>query len=281
MPSCSISASLRLARSGSSRSSRKRSRNSSRVSTNRNASSLSPSPASRGLPPPPASGRGRMSPSRNFLLPGRTRSRMPPPPRWKRGSSIPSSGMLTSPPCSTSRMARPSEASFTARCTSALARRRNRCRFSRLLLPGFKRRSTMCMASFTRTESVAASWPGLSRPSTSYFAEMAKRKTWMRGSSPRMTEQDFDAVRPESTLPGLLHPHVPFDQAADLALGIAARHHALEELSVLLLGLAVLLGPERDDRQQILDLREHALLDHLADLLVAAPGRVLAAVMRA
>src|SRR5262245_61780760 len=82
-------------------------------------------------------------------------------------------------------------------------------------------------------------------------------------------------------LPGLLHPHVPFDQAADLALGIAARHHALEELAVLLLGVAVLLGPERNDRQQILDLREHALLDHLADLLVAAPGRVLAAVMRA
>src|SRR5262245_62703853 len=79
--------------------------------------------------------------------------------------------------------------------------------------------------------------------------------------------------------PGLLHPHVPFHQAAHLALGIAARHHAVEELAMLLLGLTVLLGAERDDRQQILDLGEHPLLDHLADLLVAAPGRVLSAVV--
>jgi hypothetical protein len=29
-----------------------------------------------------------------------------------------------------------------------------------------------------------SSWPGLSRPSTSFF----RTKTWMRGTSPRMTE---------------------------------------------------------------------------------------------
>ena len=47
---------------------------------------------------------------------------------------------------------------------------------------------------------------------------------------------------------------------------------------MLLLGLGVLLGAETDDRQQVLDLTEHALLDHFADLLVTRPGRVLALV---
>ena len=50
------------------------------------------------------------------------------------------------------------------------------------------------------------------------------------------------------------------------------------ELAVLLLGLAVLLRAEADHRQQVLDLAEHPPLDHLADLLVAGPGRVAAAV---
>ena len=49
---------------------------------------------------------------------------------------------------------------------------------------------------------------------------------------------------------------------------------------VLLLGVAVLLGAEADDREQILDLAEHAPLDDVADLLVARPIRVLAAVAR-
>src|SRR5262245_64681322 len=80
---------------------------------------------------------------------------------------------------------------------------------------------------------------------------------------------------------GLLHSHVPFDQTAHLALGVAAGHHAPDELSVLLLALTVLLGPERNDREQVLDLGEHPLLDYLADLLVAGPRRVLAAVVRA
>ena len=43
--------------------------------------------------------------------------------------------------------------------------------------------------------------------------------------------------------------------------------------------VAVLLRAEADHRQQILDLAEHPLLDDLADLLVAGPGRVLAAVV--
>ena len=32
---------------------------------------------------------------------------------------------------------------------------------------------------------------------------------------------------------GLLHPHVPFDEAANLTLGIAASHHARDKLAVV------------------------------------------------
>src|SRR5882757_9457841 len=64
----------------------------------------------------------------------------------------------------------------------------------------------------------------------------------------------------------LFHPHIPFDETTDLPLGVAAAHHALDELPVLLLALAVLLGAERDHRQQVLDLGEHPLFDDLADL---------------
>ena len=131
MPSFSTSASLRLARSGSSRSSRNRSTNSSRLRTNRNASSLSPSPGPPAFPPLWPE-RGSMSPSMNFLFPGSTISRVPPS-RRKRGSSIPSIGMLTSPPSRTSLMSRSCEDFFTAPCTSALALRRKRWRFSRPL----------------------------------------------------------------------------------------------------------------------------------------------------
>ena len=52
-----------------------------------------------------------------------------------------------------------------------------------------------------------------------------------------------------------------------------------DELGVLLLGRAVLLRAEADHRQQVLDLAEHALLDDLAQLLVACPGRVAAVVL--
>src|SRR6185437_12272235 len=77
----------------------------------------------------------------------------------------------------------------------------------------------------------------------------------------------------------LLHAHVPLDEPADLTLGVAAFHHSLDEFSVLLFGIAILLRAERDDREQILHLREYPLLDHLADLFVAGPARVLAAVL--
>src|SRR6185437_12968950 len=78
---------------------------------------------------------------------------------------------------------------------------------------------------------------------------------------------------------GLFHPHVPFDQSANLALGVAAFHHARDELAMLLFGLAILLRAKRDHRQQVLDLGEYPLFDHFADLLIACPVRVLAAIL--
>ncbi len=70
------------------------------------------------------------------------------------------------------------------------------------------------------------------------------------------------------------------DQTSDLPLGVAAVDHAIDELTVLLFGLAIPLGAERNHRKQILNLREDALFDHFTDFLVARPGRILAAVLR-
>src|SRR5258706_8929097 len=75
-------------------------------------------------------------------------------------------------------------------------------------------------------------------------------------------------------LAGLADPHVPLNESANLAFGITARDHALEELGVLALGFAVFLAAEADHRQELLDLREHPLLDHLTELFVRSPGRV-------
>src|ERR1700747_2714637 len=86
-----------------------------------------------------------------------------------------------------------------------------------------------------------------------------------------------------TTLPsastGLLDAHVPLNQPPYLTLGVAARDHAGHELPVLLLGLAVLLRAERDDREQILDLGEYPLFDDFADLFVGDPARILAAIL--
>src|SRR5262245_29103491 len=62
-------------------------------------------------------------------------------------------------------------------------------------------------------------------------------------------------------LPRFADARVPLHQAAHLPLGVAARRHALHELRMLAVGLAVLLGAEADHRQQVLDLGEHALLN--------------------
>src|SRR5262249_9689167 len=116
--------------------------------------------------------------------------------------------------------------------TNALARRRNRCRFSRFLPPGLRRLSTICIAMLI------------------------------------------------SASAGLLYAHVPLDETANLTLGVSALHHSAHELSMLLFAVAVLLRSERDDRQQILHLREDSLLDHVPDLLIAGPGRILSAILR-
>jgi hypothetical protein len=69
--------------------------------------------------------------------------------------------------------------------------------------------------------------------------------------------------------------HVPLDQAAHLPLRVAALHHALaRSRCACARSPSRLLGAEADHRQQVLDLAEHALLDHLADLLVGGPGGV-------
>src|SRR3954467_3047259 len=80
---------------------------------------------------------------------------------------------------------------------------------------------------------------------------------------------------------GLLHAHIPLDEPADLALGVTAVHHPRDEIVVLLLGFAVLFRAERNDGQQIFHLREYPLFDHLANLFVRGPARVLAAVLGA
>src|SRR6202158_6284774 len=78
---------------------------------------------------------------------------------------------------------------------------------------------------------------------------------------------------------GLLHAHVPFDEPANLTLGIAARHHPRDKLAVLLFGIAVLFRTERDNRKKVFNLRKDPFLDDLADLFIAGPGRILSAVL--
>src|SRR5690606_36662000 len=84
-----------------------------------------------------------------------------------------------------------------------------------------------------------------------------------------------------AALLGLAYAQIPFRKQAHLLFGIAALHHAHHEIVVLLLVFLAGLGVEADDRQQVLGVGEHLLLDHHAQLLVAEPGRVLAVVVGA
>src|SRR6185295_10444895 len=77
----------------------------------------------------------------------------------------------------------------------------------------------------------------------------------------------------------LFYAHVPLDQSADLPLGVAALNHARDKVVMLLLGIAILFRTEGNDRQQILDLGEYPLFDYFANLLVAGPSRIFAAVL--
>src|SRR5258708_15423724 len=82
-----------------------------------------------------------------------------------------------------------------------------------------------------------------------------------------------------STSAGLLHPHIPFDEPANLSLGIATPHHSFDKLTVLLFGVAILLGTKRDHRKKVFDLRKYPLLDDFSNLFIAGPRRVFAAVL--
>lgn len=64
-----------------------------------------------------------------------------------------------------------------------------------------------------------------------------------------------------------------------LFVGVAALDHSCDEVVVFLLILLAGLGVEADDRQQILGVGEHFLLDDHPQLLVAEPGGVLAIVV--
>jgi hypothetical protein len=55
---------------------------------------------------------------------------------------------------------------------------------------------------------------------------------------------------------GSFYTHVPFDEPANLALGITALHHPLDKLAVLLFGIAVLFQAKRDNGKKVFDLRK-------------------------
>src|ERR1700726_1745496 len=84
-------------------------------------------------------------------------------------------------------------------------------------------------------------------------------------------------LHPPST--GLLHPHIPFDEPANLTLGIAACRHPRDKLAVLLFGIAVLFQAKRDNGKKVFDLRKYPLFDDFANLFIAGPGRVLAGIL--
>ena len=106
---------------GSSRSSRKSARNSSRERVKANSSTESPCP---GPPPafpwPPPSGRGSFSPGMNLRLPGSTYSRSPPDACRNPGSPRSLTGTETPSPRSRSFSDLLNTASSTARRTCSL-----------------------------------------------------------------------------------------------------------------------------------------------------------------
>ncbi len=136
----------RLIRSGNSRSSKKRSRNSSRVSTNL-YSSVSSCPSSPEAPPPrfsDPSGLFSRSPVEKLRFPARTISRSPPVKIGRKlGSCRESAGMLTASPLPTSLNLPADIASRAARSIAVRARRNTLRRFSRFLPWGLGRRSIM------------------------------------------------------------------------------------------------------------------------------------------
>src|SRR5579862_5863491 len=255
-----VSFSVVRTRLGSARSSKKMSRISSCVIVNSKSSSLSPLSAASLPRPAPSPERGFLisSPVENSLLPGSTKSRSPAlfGSRRKRGSLVPFVDILILR--SLARSA--TEESLSDFCTASRiwlrARRRKRWRLPSDLPLGFRRRSTK--------------W--VMRHQLSFPAE--RRDSGARGREPRWEE------RTRSFHLGPLPSRELRSRSPGMTSELPRLVHAHDELVVLGLRVAVLLGLERDHRQQILDLGEHAFLDDRADLLVRRPRRVLALVLR-
>src|SRR3546814_14270825 len=89
-----------------------------------------------------------------------------------------------------------------------------------------------------------------------------------------------DLLASPPPLSRLLHAHIPFHQAPYLPLSVPARDHPIDKFVMLLLGFAVLLGPETDDREQLLDLAEHPPFDDVADFLIGIPGGIASVIAR-
>src|SRR5574337_418153 len=236
-------------RLGRARSSKKMSRNSSRERWNTKSSSPSPSllalPWPR-PPPPPEGGRLIRSPLANWSLPENTCSHMPPRPCWNCGSPRSFDGIVICSPLSRSRMERSWIASFTARRICCLKRRMKRCRFTALFFLLSNRRSMMRVMCLSGTG--AERRPGLG-------SRTAHRSR------------------------GLADPQIPLAQQSHLLLRVPLLDHAIDEVLVLLLIVGTGLRVEADDGQELLGVREHLLLDHAAQFLVARPARVLAVVL--
>src|SRR5690606_8384015 len=79
----------------------------------------------------------------------------------------------------------------------------------------------------------------------------------------------------------LAYAQVPLREQAHLLLRITLVHHPADEAFVLLHVFGCRLRVEGDDREKLFGVGEHLLLDHLAELLVAGPVRVLAVVLGA
>ena len=91
----------------------------------------------------------------------------------------------------------------------------------------------------------------------------------------------FMALRSPVSLRRLPDAQIPLGQQAHLLFGVALLHHARDKILVLVDVLGRGLGVKRNHRQQIFGIGEHFFLDHLAQLFIAAPGWILAAVVGA
>jgi hypothetical protein len=65
----------------------------------------------------------------------------------------------------------------------------------------------------------------------------------------------------------LLHPHVPFHESPDLPFGVAPIRHAIDELAVLLLRVAVLLGSSWTSYEKLREVIERRMFSQVEELL--------------